>query len=322
MNDRYYYSRLSTKEQCAYRDIVFGLTRLAARIKVPFGVDVGRVLVAINYDNPQLYFVKFDEIDTVLNFSGTRYLPAYYFSRKECLAINARVNKQCQAILRQVQGRCDHEKVVSLHDLLAGKVRYDADALNDRARTPFSSTILGVLLEKRAVCEGVAKACKLLLNALNIKCMVACGKLLSARDEGHAWNIVKIAGQPVHLDITNDLDVENTGFVRHTYCCISDRQIEKTHRMNEVYPACLTTEYDYFVQNSANVFEKCDIQRMIRRACQAGKGYAEFRVKNDFLTEEEITQTALKAVLDCTARCSVQLQAQTDREQGVYLLRW
>lgn len=39
-----------------------------------------------------------------------------------------------------------------------------------------SNTILGVLFYKTAVCEGIAKTLKFLLNALDIKCIVVKGK--------------------------------------------------------------------------------------------------------------------------------------------------
>ena len=58
-------------------------------------------------------------------------------------------------------------------------------------------TAYGALVNKEAVCEGYAKAYKLLLNAMGIECDV----VINAE---HAWNVVQLEGKWYLVDVTND----------------------------------------------------------------------------------------------------------------------
>lgn len=109
-------------------------------------------------------------------------------------------------------------------------------ALQNREKFKWrSATILGGLMHKAAICEGVSKLMKMLLNALDIECIVAIGKSndlsgtskLQAVD--HAWNIVKIDEKWYHTDVTFDMGVSRKNFVRHDYFNMTDEQISRDH---------------------------------------------------------------------------------------------
>ena len=69
--------------------------------------------------------------------------------------------------------------------------------MNDPARVVLSHNIVGVFAKQKAQCEGIAKAVKVLLNAVDIKCIVATGNANGNGQNGpHAWNIVNIEGSP------------------------------------------------------------------------------------------------------------------------------
>ena len=58
-------------------------------------------------------------------------------------------------------------------------------------------TAYGALVNKEAVCEGYAKAYKLLMDAMGIPCDVVI-------NEEHAWNVVCLEGKWYLVDVTND----------------------------------------------------------------------------------------------------------------------
>ena len=82
-----------------------------------------------------------------------------------------------------------------------------------------------------AVCEGIAKAVKVLCDRLNIWCIIA---LSEANPEKgikyrHAWNVVKLNGQFYHLDVTFDNTLSRDDIIRYDYVNLSDRQIFRDH---------------------------------------------------------------------------------------------
>ena len=69
------------------------------------------------------------------------------------------------------------------------------------AEEPFDSdcfSVVGALLRDRCVCEGFAKAYKLLCDRLGIASIVVVGEALheNGQREPHSWNITRIKGVP------------------------------------------------------------------------------------------------------------------------------
>ena len=102
-------------------------------------------------------------------------------------------------ILAKVTATTNYEIELQIHDLILKNVKYT----NKKKRT--EHTIEGALLNKKAVCEGIAKTVKYLLNLKNIESEVVIGKLSKDSETFHAWNVVLIEGEWYHLDVTSDL---------------------------------------------------------------------------------------------------------------------
>ena len=106
-----------------------------------------------------------------------------------------------------------------LHDSVVKSVAYDYDAVKKKGCYNAHS-IVGVFLEKRAVCEGIAKAFKLLCNQFDIKCIVVLGqadkKRVFDQDSYHAWNLVKIGNESYYVDVTWD-NLYDEGFRHISY---------------------------------------------------------------------------------------------------------
>ena len=83
---------------------------------------------------------------------------------------------------------------------------YLSECTYDKLKKAYSHEIIGPLGQGVGVCEGIAKAVKVLLDALGVWCVIAiCGnnpeKGIKYR---HTWNIVRIGGAYYHLDTTFD----------------------------------------------------------------------------------------------------------------------
>ena len=64
----------------------------------------------------------------------------------------------------------------------------------------------GALINRRAVCEGYARAFKYVLDELKIPCVIVCGiaENKDGQRESHAWNYVYLKGEWYAIDVTWD----------------------------------------------------------------------------------------------------------------------
>ena len=161
-----------------------------------------RIIQAIMDDNPLLYFLNQSRMDLAQDANGTyAVMPQYFFSQENIAAYNQKIQDAANAIiydLKLTEGGSDLEKVRKVHDYMCQKITYDYGGANvkDVSRFIAAHNIIGVFAHQKAQCEGIAKAAKVLLNAVDVRCIVLFGE---AADEtgkmtDHAWNIVKLGG--------------------------------------------------------------------------------------------------------------------------------
>ena len=330
--DRYYYSKLNTREKQAYKKVYAAMENYEPSVTINDfnGADIPKLMSAINLDNPHLFFVDFHcELQSDL-FSQTIVLK-YFYNKADTVILTEKVKKVCSKILSKVTGKTEFERELSLHDVLVKNVLYDdiakTDILKYHAR---SNTILGVLFYKTAVCEGIAKTFKLLLNALNIKCIIVKGKAFddsisdSEQDNFHAWNIVKIDGKAYHVDLTWNINLSNKNMICHTYFNLTDNDISADHLSLGSYPSCDTEDNNYFYKNSLVVRSKSDLCQIVENAIRTGKNSVEFRIaKNLPIAKSSMTSF----VSDCIKNVTNSQQAYSlcsfePSDQNVYCFMW
>ena len=276
--DRYYYSVLNQKEKGVYKLIYKGIEKLDASIEIPMrfcvGVDLADIVQKILLDNPHIFYVDRNGYKTTTTLFNLSIHFNYLYTATEITELRVKINNVVNAMLKRVKETTDYEKEKSVHDLICNNVAYSFETLdNFKKYSAVSNTILGVLFFKTAVCEGIALTVKLLLNMLNIKCIVAFGGLAC---NYHAWNIVKIGGENYHLDVTNDLSAAG-GFIGYDYFNLSDKEISKTHEIIWKYPVCNSTDYNYYIRENLVVHTKNDIERIVRNALSNNQNSVAFK---------------------------------------------
>ena len=106
-----------------------------------------------------------------------------------------------------------------------------------------SHNILGVFAYHKAQCEGIAKAMKVLLNAVDVKCIVVTGIAgKNGNMRPHAWNLVNIDGDSYQLDVTWDMGKSTGAEIAYNYFNLSDECIGKNHRADCKLPECKSME--------------------------------------------------------------------------------
>ena len=176
-----------------------------------------------------------------------------------------------------------------VHDFICENVRYD------KLKKAYSHEIIGPLGQSVGVCEGIAKAVKVLLDALGVWCVIAiCGnnpeKGIKYR---HTWNIVKINGIYYHLDATFDnslgKDHENKE-IRYDYFNLDDQQIFRDHEpLIAPAPHCNDHDHFYYKEKKLSFTKQEDVYKRSLQAAKKGKVLV-FHWRGGYLTKEVLNE--------------------------------
>lgn len=309
-NERYYYGIMTTEEKQAYKMIYDGLKARAFNIVVSLFLSPAQVqdiYLKVLYDNPLFYYIN----QTVVRMAGTPgyyiLLPEYLYSNREITLINQDirnlVNKVCVNAKRVSSNDFRLEKY--LHDSVVKSVAYDYDSLK-KTDCFNAHSIVGAFLDRKAVCEGIAKAFKLLCNECEIKCIVVLGKAdptgVFGEDTYHAWNLVKIGNDSYHVDPTWD-NMYDKGFehISYDYFNLTTEEVLVDHRPMGKLPDCTSSRLNYFSCTNSHVSTYDELIRLI--SSRINNKAIMFKVLSDageFQTIEEIqvkTHLALYKVM-------------------------
>ena len=106
----------------------------------------------------------------------------------------------------EVTGNTRYEQLKCIHDKIAKFTYYDVDG-------QFSGSCLGALVVPGVVCEGYAKAFKLICDRLGIPCVCVFGNYDIENKTAHLWNYVQMEdGQWYGMDVTWDDYDGNYGY--------------------------------------------------------------------------------------------------------------
>mgnify|MGYP004630914049 FL=1 len=210
---------------------------------------VGIIYHYILWDNPAIFCIGEYAMWQAVDEDGVRIkITSLCGSKQSEQKLRDDVLSEVRSILNhsELYRWNDIQKEKYIHDYIIKNWPYDETKGNDGSRLePY--TVYGALVQKTAVCEGFAKAVKLLLDILGVHTQVISGTVLSV-NEGHAWNAVKISGIPYHLDVTFDLG--KTGgpqyAIRYDYFNVSDQDMSDRKWQDEnVVWICSSREHSY-----------------------------------------------------------------------------
>lgn len=149
------------------------------------------------------------------------------YSDNDINKINAEINRIYNDIIED--NMTLEEKIRTIHDYIINNTIYDqerADEIRNGSATSnisTSNTAYGPLFTGKAICGGYTDTMALFLDKLGVP-------NFKVASEKHIWNVVNIDGQWLHLDLTWDDPVVNTGenILVHNYFLITtDELIEK-----------------------------------------------------------------------------------------------
>ena len=152
----------------------------------------------------------------------------------------------------------------------------------------------GVFVKGRAVCEGYAKAYKMLMDIADIDCIIVTGTV-GENDISHAWNMIKLDNSWYHVDVTYDDPNPETKEIVYLYMNITDEIIEKDHKWNKNNtPEANDTKYDYVKINKSFCNSTEEIEEIIKKCDKDKKTNISFIWSGEDEIEEAVWKRALK----------------------------
>lgn len=185
---------------------------------------------ALSDDNPQIFWLS-----TTFGFminEAEDYTAVQLYSKHSPIVLKDRMLKLSSAVLSFCGTLRDNMSVYELelliHDYILATCTYDKSITVDDKGLPQDDTnafdVYGALVNRKAVCEGYARAFQLLCNGVGIKCINIIGQ---SQGELHMWSAVEIEDEYYYVDVTWD-DTDEKAH-KYDYFNINGQQLLYDH---------------------------------------------------------------------------------------------
>ena len=271
----------------------------------------------LRLDCPQLFYAGTFQYRYYPDSRNAELIPAYLFEKGKLKEHQKALQARVEKLVRPVARCSDEEKLLYIHDFICKNVRYD------KLKKQYSHEIIGVLGHGVGVCEGIAKAVKILCDALQIQCIIALAE--NNPEKGvkyrHAWNVVRLDKKYYHLDCTFDLSLGNPEEIRYDYFLLSDKQIFRDHeRLVWRVPACEDADRFYYKKKKLSFTKTEEVQKRAAQAVKKGKPLL-FHWRGGYMTRE-IVQEFLRIFKEEAAKKEKFAQVSLNWAQAIVKVRF
>ena len=286
----YYYTKLNKQHQAVYHAMQQCLISLADEWQMPrvSGEALYNIFFQLRLDHPEIFWATGFKYRYYENSGNLIFLPEYLFEKAKIREHQKAMASRVEKLVRPAKSMSELEKEKYVHDFICQNVHYD------KLKKAYSHEIIGPLGQGVGVCEGIAKAVKVLLDALGVWNVIAiCGnnpeKGIKYR---HTWNIVKIGGTYYHLDATFDNSLGDEE-IRYDYFNLDDKNIFRDHEpLIAPAPSCTDGGHFYYKEKKLSFTKVEDVYKRSLQAAKKGKTL-DFHWRGGYLTKE-----VLKELLD------------------------
>lgn len=289
--EQYYYNHMDKQKQAAYHGILQGITSLADEFQIPAldGEDLYNVFFQLRLDHSEIFWVTGYKYRYYKDSPNIIFIPEYLFDKGKIKEHQKAMKSRVEKLVRPAQSLSEWEKEKYVHDFICQNVHYD------KLKKAYSHEIIGPLGQGVGVCEGIAKAVKVLLDALGVWCVIAiCGNNLEKGIKyRHTWNIVRIGGTYYHLDATFDNTLGNSdkaADIRYDYFNLDDGHVFKDHEpLIAAAPHCTDYDHFYYKEKKLSFTKTEDVYKRSLQAAKKGKTLT-FHWRGGYLTREVLNE--------------------------------
>ena len=277
----YHRNTLSEKEKEVYDTLAEALSRrknCSTPIWNIHGADMAKVRAAILHDQPLLYYCGKQSWMTSGIWGPVTIFWDFSMTEVQIEQYDHAINHVLELLTVKLK-KSTLWKEIYLHDklrLLKIEINRDDD---------MAHTIIGPLLQKHTVCEGIAKLFLLLCAINGIQAAYISGTADGIIEKGpHAWNLIKIGNDWFHVDAYWDLiGANHMGDFCYDYLNLTDQEIGVNHLWNRsLYPNCSNGTKNYFAITKSDIRNASEFQEFVKRCQQKNKKQFEVRMRFDY----------------------------------------
>ena len=255
--EQYYYNHMNKAQQAAYHSILSGVKNLADEFQIPAleGEELYNVFFQMRLDHPEIFWVSSYKYRYYKDSPNLIFIPEYLFDKKKICEHQKAMTARVEKLIRPAQKLSEWEKEKYVHDFICENIRYD------KLKKSYSHEIIGPLGQGVGVCEGIAKAVKVLLDALGVWCVIAiCG------------------------------NNPETSEIRYDYFNLDDSQIFRDHEpLIAPAPHCGDHEHFYYKEKKLSFTKKEDVYKRFLQAAKKGRVLI-FHWRGGYLTKEVLKE--------------------------------
>lgn len=297
----YYYEQLNARDQGVYRKLLMCFQNMSEKCQL-LGIHdinyVSRMIEIIRRDYPGMFYLR-SEYNYSKDALGLNLSFRYYYSRETAMQLERQISNFTEQFRRQIAtpDRSVYYRLLAIQMYLQRNVKYDPVVAAGNYGTQEDYTIIGPLIKKMGVCQGIAFTVKLLCDILRIKCIVVAGETRQLGISGkHAWNMVWVDGKSYHMDLTGDLLKEKNAICKDRYFLVDDNLISVNHIWDRSkYPVCRWSDLDYYSLRGMVAYSKPQIQELLYQQICRGEKTISFRCAIPYISDNEILALAQEA---------------------------
>ena len=248
---------MNKAQQAAYHSILSGVKNLADEFQIPAleGEELYNVFFQMRLDHPEIFWVSSYKYRYYKDSPNLIFIPEYLFDKKKICEHQKAMTARVEKLIRPAQKLSEWEKEKYVHDFICENIRYD------KLKKSYSHEIIGPLGQGVGVCEGIAKAVKVLLDALGVWCVIAiCG------------------------------NNPETSEIRYDYFNLDDSQIFRDHEpLIAPAPHCGDHEHFYYKEKKLSFTKKEDVYKRSLQAAKKGRILI-FHWRGGYLTKEVLKE--------------------------------
>ena len=313
---KYYYTQLDNASQRVYNEIFSAWKAYnpsATFVQKTSQIDIQKIVNYISHDNPVLFYVDFRRISVSTLGAKATVQANFLFDKPQIIHLEKQIENIVSQLLSNHKFNTldDYKKEMILHDFLVKSVSYASVTSSE------STSVIGALISKKAVCEGYAEAFKLLCDQVGLPCIVVSGMATPQNrlEERHAWNIVRINGVYAHVDVTWDSTTKGDDDYCYDHLNLTDDDIAKDHCWDRaLLPVCTSSEYNYYRKNNLCLRDLSEFKHVIISKLSQGIKMIAVKILSQGITQNQIMQTAQSAITDSFPQgCSIELKHNPQR---------